>query len=65
MMLYQVYEDNMAKVHTEVIIVKMSKLVKDNDNQSVIASDEIKNSLEAIVQELVGENIIVEIEEGT
>lgn len=55
----------MAKVHTEVIIVKISKLVKDNDNQSVIASDEIKNSLEAIVQELVGENIIVEIEEGT
>ena len=55
----------MAKVHTEVIIVKMSKLVKDNDHQAIIASEETKNSLEAIVQELVGENIIVEIEEGT
>jgi len=55
----------MAKVHTEVIIVKMSKLVKDSDNNTVLANDEVKTSIETIVQELVGENIIVEIEEGT
>lgn len=55
----------MAKVHTEVIIVKMSKLVKDSDNSTVLASDEVKTSIEAIVQELVGDQIVIEIDEGT
>jgi hypothetical protein len=56
----------MAKVHTEVLIVKMSKLVKDKDSDSnQILNSDTKNNLEVIVQELVGENVIVEIEEGT
>ncbi len=55
----------MAKVHTEVIVVKMSKLVKDSDNRTVLASDEVKTSIEAIVQELVGDQIVIEIDEGT
>lgn len=55
----------MAKVHTEVIVVKMSKLVKDSDNSTVLASDEVKTGIEAIVQELVGDQIVIEIDEGT
>lgn len=56
----------MAKVHTEVLVIKMSKLIRDKDSDSaqIVNSDTVTN-LEAIVQELVGENIIVEIEEGS
>lgn len=52
----------MAKIHEEVITVKLSKLVKNSttDSDSVITA-EIIGTLEEIVQELVGEQIIVEI----
>lgn len=53
----------MAKVFTDVIVIKLSKLVKDNDNEIYkLASDEIKANLEDIVQELVGDDVLVEIE---
>lgn len=56
----------MAKVHTEVLVIKMSKLIRDKDsNSKELINDEVKNNLETIVQELVGENVIVEIEEGS
>lgn len=55
----------MAKVHTEVLVIKMSKLVKDKEaSNTELVTDDIKSNLETIVQELVGENVIVEIEEG-
>lgn len=55
----------MAKVHTEVLVIKMSKLVRDKEAGSQeLVNDDIKSNLETIVQELVGENVIVEIEEG-
>ena len=53
----------MARIHEDVIIIKLSKLVKDstNDESSLIAEDTIEN-IEAIVQELVGDSVIVEVE---
>ncbi len=55
----------MAKVHTEVLIIKMSKLVKDKESDSTkLLNSDTKANLEEIVQELVGENVIIEIEEG-
>lgn len=53
----------MAKIYEEVVTIRLSKLVKNSvkeDNQ--LTGKEFFANLETIVQELVGESIIVEIE---
>ncbi len=53
----------MAKIIEDVIIVKFSKIVKDDDADSAaIANQDIQNTLEQVAQELVGESVIVEAE---
>jgi len=55
----------MAKVQTEIIIIKLSKLIKDTaEDDQPITDVDVESNLEAIVQELVGDNILVEIEKG-
>ena len=55
----------MAKVQTEIIVVKLSKLIKDTeDDVSQLGNNDFETNLEAIVQELVGDNVLVEIEKG-
>jgi len=53
----------MAKIIEEIIVIKLSKLIKnsDNINHDLVHSD-ILNGLEAVVQELVGTDIIVEVD---
>jgi len=52
----------MAKIQEELIVIKLSKLHKDKNNQmSNIANEDIVAGLEAVVQELVGNDVIVEI----
>ena len=52
----------MAKIQEELIVIKLSKLHKDKSNQvSNLASEDIVAGLEAVVQELVGNDVIVEI----
>lgn len=51
----------MAKIVEDVVVVKFSKIVKDSDDSTTIASQEITQALEQVAQELVGENIIVEV----
>jgi hypothetical protein len=51
----------MAKLHEEVIVIKVSKLVRDNEDTTAILSNEIE-SLEAVVQELAGAGTLVEIQ---
>lgn len=53
----------MATIHEEFIIIKVSKLYKGNEQPSPSLSEEIKNQLEVVVQELVGSSAVVEIEE--
>lgn len=52
----------MAKLHEEVIVVKVSKLLKDTDNTPVILDTDIVTSIEAVVQELAGAGTLVEIQ---
>jgi hypothetical protein len=52
----------MAKLHEEVLVVKVSKLLKDDDISSAILNTETVASLEAVVQELAGANALVEIQ---
>lgn len=51
----------MAKLHEEVIVIKVSKLLKDTEQAAPILAEEI-TSLEAVVQELAGANTLVEIQ---
>lgn len=54
----------MAKIQEEILIVRLSKILRNNEegiDHSYI-DDETLSSLEQVAQELVGEDIIVEIE---
>lgn len=52
----------MAKLQEEVLVIKVSRLLKDNEQENVIIDNEAIASLEAVVQELAGANALVEIE---
>lgn len=54
----------MAKIYEEAIVIKLSKLVKTNDNGHVTAlvNAETLAALEQVAQELVGSDVVVEIE---
>ena len=52
----------MAKIVEDVLVIKLSKIVKDNDtDESKIASPEVQAALEQVVQELVGNSVVVEV----
>jgi hypothetical protein len=52
----------MAKIVEDVIVIKLSKIVKDSDSAAAgIASPEIQTALEQVVQELVGDSVVVEL----
>ena len=52
----------MAKLQEEVLVIKVSKMLKDNDAETGILTAETVASLEAVVQELAGANTLVEIQ---
>ncbi len=54
----------MAKVHEEVIVVKLSKLLKNDQDTTNIFTEDALYSLEQVVQELVGAPVIVEVEKA-
>lgn len=51
----------MAKIIEDVVIIKFSKLVKDNGSETSLASEEVQAALEQVAQELVGDSVIVEV----
>lgn len=52
----------MAKIVEDVLVIKLSKIVKDSDTiESGIASSEVQAALEQVVQELVGNSVVVEV----
>jgi hypothetical protein len=51
-----------AKLHEEVLVIKVSKLLKDTDQPTEILNSDTVASLEAVVQELAGANTLVEIQ---
>lgn len=51
----------MAKIVEEVVVVKVSKLVKDSVEGDSIITEETIASLEAVAQELVGDGAVVEV----
>jgi hypothetical protein len=54
----------MAKIHEEIIIIKLSKLVKETDSASPVATADLIASLGAVAEELAGAGVIVEVEKA-
>ena len=52
----------MAKLQEEVLVIKVSKMIRDNDVEAEILTADTVASLEAVVQELAGANTLVEIQ---
>jgi hypothetical protein len=52
----------MAKIIEEIVVIKLSKLVKDSDAGTEIVSDDTVSALQAVVEELTGAGIVVEVE---
>jgi hypothetical protein len=52
----------MAKLHEEVIVLKISKLLKDNDNAPQLADNEVLTALEQVATELLGGGVMIEFE---
>jgi hypothetical protein len=54
----------MAKVQEQIIVIKVSKLIKNDGTESDLISDDVVSSLEEVVSQLVGDGIIVEAEKA-
>lgn len=52
----------MAKVHEEVIVIKLSRLVKGNQTPESVVTEDVLSALEQVTQELVGNDVIAEVE---
>ena len=53
----------MARLNSKEIVVKVSKLQKDNEEDDILLASAEVEQLEAIIAEIAGDGIIVEIEE--
>ena len=55
----------MAKIKEEILVLKLSKLVKDSATDIVdMVDDDAAANFAAVVQELVGTDVVVEIIKG-
>ena len=52
----------MAKIFEEVVVIKLSKLIKENDAGAPIATDDIVAALASVAEELAGPSVIVEVD---
>lgn len=52
----------MARIHEEVIVIKLSKLVKDQESPELVATEEIVEALSSVAEELAGSGVVVEVE---
>jgi len=54
----------MAKIHEEIVVIKLSKLVKDSDAGTEIASEDIISALQSVAEELAGAGVVVEADKA-
>lgn len=54
----------MAKLVEEIIVVKLSKLIKDTETNNEILDPSVLGVLEQAVQEIVNEGVVVEVEKA-
>jgi hypothetical protein len=51
----------MARIVEDVIVIKFSKIVKDSEEGSSVATSDVQAALEQVAQELVGDAVVVEV----
>jgi hypothetical protein len=52
----------MAKIQEQIVVIRLSKLVKDSEiSESGLMDSGLTESLESVVQELVGHDVLVEV----
>ena len=54
----------MAKIHEEIVVIKLSKLVRDSDVGSEIATPDIVAALQSVAEELAGAGVVVEADKA-
>jgi len=54
----------MAKIQEKILVVKLSKLLKDSDQEAPILDSESTAQLQAVLEQLAGAGVLVEIEEA-
>jgi hypothetical protein len=55
----------MAKIHEEVVVIKLSKLVRDNDAGGEIATSDIVAALQSVwPKKLAGAGVVVEADKA-
>lgn len=55
----------MAKIAQQEIVIKLSTLIKDTEEDVAnMVTEDLLNSLEVVAQELVGTGVIVEVSEN-
>lgn len=52
----------MAKIVSENIVITLSRISKEGQDLSSLTTSEMKQTIEQIVQELVGDGVVVEVE---
>lgn len=54
----------MAKIHEEIIVIKLLKLTKETEVIGIgdIATPDVVQALTSVTEELVGDSVIVEVE---
>jgi hypothetical protein len=52
----------MAKIVEEVVAIKLSKLVKNTEENSDIVTADLIAALEQVSQELISDSVVVEVE---
>jgi hypothetical protein len=52
----------MAKIHEEIILIKLSRLVKEHDAPQPVATDEVVAAMAQVAEELAGAGVVVEAE---
>lgn len=51
----------MAKLNEEMVVIKISKLCRDNEEIVTMLDNDMTASLEAVIQELAGPDKLVEV----
>ena len=54
----------MAKIHEEVVVIKLSKLVKGGQPTEALATQDLSDALTAVAEELAGAGVVVEVEQA-
>jgi hypothetical protein len=52
----------MPKIYEELIVVKVCKMIRNDELPAVVVNQEIENAIASVVEELAGPGVIVEVE---